>query len=58
MKFKEKYLKYKMKYTDLKIKQNIFNLLGGVCKLDKKFKYDDLSSVKYYDINIQYRFNS
>lgn len=49
--YKEKYLKYKIKYTDLKNKQNIYNLLGGLCQLDKKFNYADLSSVLDYAKN-------
>jgi len=51
MEFKEKYLKYKMKYTDLKIKQNIFNFLGGACEKNKNFNYADLSSVLDYAKN-------
>ena len=51
MEFKEKYKKYKMKYTELKNKQNIYNFLGGVCQLDKKFNYEDLSSVLDYAKN-------
>jgi len=51
MDYRQKYQKYKNKYFDLKNRQNIYNLLGGVCEPDKKFSYDDMSSVLDYAKN-------
>jgi len=48
--FKDKYLKYKNKYETLK-KEKLINLIGGLCDKNKKFDYDDLSSVLDYAKN-------
>jgi hypothetical protein len=48
MDYKQKYQKYKIKYNQLKYKNEIYNLLGGLCEPNKKFSYDDMSSVLDY----------
>ena len=48
MDYKNKYLKYKTKYNNLKYKNEIYNFIGGACQQDKKFHYDDISSVLDY----------